>query len=69
MKTSSQQRKVGDKVMVRLDVHRILGDLYFGLSGKVGIISSVDSPDDDGEQVFGVRFGREHRTITETMLS
>ena len=62
-------RTIGSAVKLRGDLHKTHGDGYWKISGKLGAIVAIDKPDEDGEQVYGVKLGRnEFHTVTESML-
>lgn len=56
------------QVTISHNIHRILGDHYFRFAGSRAVIVAKDQRDSDGEQVFGVRVGREYLTLPASVL-
>ncbi len=60
---------VGNKVKVTMQQAREHGDwLLKYVNRGIGYVYCEDKADSDGELVFGVKFGRECVTLTETQM-
>lgn len=67
--TTKTTRRIGEKVTLRSDLHKVFGDWYFSMNGRTGTITAIDADDGDGYPAYGVQFGRsEFRTVTEEMI-